>query len=458
MAGGLMQLVASGAQNQYVSSGNEMSFWQQNFRRPTNYSMESVRQTFITKPVLEYGGRSTFTCRVGRVADLLANVYFSFQLPDIYSDEKYRFQWIKNVAQYMIYSYSIRVDTTLIDQSYGEWMDIWNDLTLPTSKKTTFDRMTGNVQEFTNPVTLNPKVIIENNQISYTYYPTATSNTPSIKGRRFVLPLNFWFTRNTALALPLVAMQYQQVEITLELRGANELYQIYDEVTDLYYSPEGYRAIPGNSDAPVLISNFTRFGGGGPNNIDLDGYLECNYIFLDEHERRMIATKQLDYLIERVYRSDFDGVRSIGTLDLTLSNPVKEIVFITRRGDVAKYNTWSNFTATNPENNAYPILKTAKFIWNGLDRLEEKPAYYFNQIQAFEYHTGSPREGIYPYAFSVLPEKTVPSGFFNASMVSKIQLYVTMNDINEEYEVVVYSLYWNVFRIMGGQGSMVFAN
>ena len=124
----------------------------------------------------------------------------------------------------------------------------------------------------------------------------------------------------------------------------------------------------------------------------------------------------------------------------------------------SRFNTWSNFTASHPENSAYPILKTAKIIWNGLERIEEKPGAYFNQVQAFQYHTGSPREGIYPFSFSLMPEKSIPSGFFNASMVNKIQLHVTMNDITEEYEVVVYSLYWNVFRVMGGQGGMVFAN
>lgn len=458
MAGGLMQLVVTGTQNQYVTSTNELSFWQQNLKRPTNYSMESVKQTFITTPVLDNNGRTSFTCRVGRVADLLANVYFSFQLPDIYSNSEYRFQWIKNIAQYMIYSYSIRVDTALIDQNYGEWMDIWNELTLTASNRDVYNRMTGNVEEFTNPVALNPKVIIENNQISYTYYPEATANKPSIKGRRFFVPLDFWFTKNSSLALPLVALQYQQVEITLELRSLQELYQLYDDATDRYYSPEAYRSLPNKSNIPVSIDNFTAFGGGGPRSIDLDGYLECNYIFLDEHERRLIASKQLDYLVERVYRSEHDGIRSIDTLDLTLSNPVKELVFITRRSDVAKYNTWSNFTGSIVENNMNPILKTAKIIWNGLDRIEEKPAAFFNQIQTMMYHTGSPKEGIYPYSFSLMPEKTIPSGFFNASMVNRIQLYVTMNDVIEEYTVVVYSLYWNVFRIMGGQGGMVFAN
>lgn len=458
MTGGLLQLVATGAQDQYVTSANEMSFWKQTFNRPTNYAMESVRQTFLTKPILDNNGRTSFTCRVGRVADLLSNVYFSFQLPDIYSDSKYRFQWIKNVAQYMIYSYSIRIDTTLIDQGYGEWMDVWNDLTMTTSQRSTFDRMTGNVMEFTNPVALQPKVIIENNQISYVYYPEASGTKPSIRGRRFYVPLPFWFTRNPSLALPLVALQYQNVEITLELRSVEELYQIYDAATDRYYSPQGYRVLPGKNGEVVSIDRFTAYGGNGPRTIDLDGYLECNFVFLDEKERRVVATKSLDYTVERIYRSEHDGVRNIATLDLVLSNPVKELVFITRRSDAYIYNSWANLTGGITEDTTRPILKTAKLLWNGLERFEEKPAAYFNQIQAYQYHTGSPREGIYPYSFGLYPEQTVPTGQFNASKVNRIQLYVTTTDAVEEYVVIVYALYWNVFRVMGGVGAMVFAN
>ncbi len=458
MPGGLLQLVATGIQDQYVTSANEISFWKQTFRRPTNFSMESVRQTFLTKPVLDNNGRTSFTCRVGRVADLLSNVYFSFQLPDIYSDNTYRFQWIKNVAQYMIYSYSIRVDTTLVDQGYGEWMDVWNDLTMTSSQKAVFDRMTGNVLEFTNPVALQPKVIIENNQISYVYYPVASSTQPSIRGRRFFVPLPFWFTKNPSLAFPLVALQYQNVDITLELRSIEELYQIYDSVTNKYYSPQGYRSLPGKSNAVVSIDRFTAFGGNGPRTIDLDAYLECNFVFLDEHERRVVGTQGLDYTIERIYRSEHDGVRSNATLDLVLSNPVKELVFITRRSDSHLYNTWANLTAGNPEDTTRPILQSAKLLWNGLERFEEKPAAYFNQIQSIQYHTGSPREGIYPYSFALYPEKTVPSGQFNASKVNRVQLYVTTTDNTEEYVFIVYAVYWNVFRVMAGSGAMVFAN
>jgi hypothetical protein len=107
------------------------------------------------------------------------------------------------------------------------------------------------------------------------------------------------------------------------------------------------------------------------------------------------------------------------------------------------------------------ILKTAKILWNGLDRFEEKPYEYFNQVQPYQYHTNSPRDGIQVYSFSIFPEKNQPSGAFNATMISKIQLYLTMNaptDPTIQYQVVSYATYYNIFRVMSGKGAMLFVN
>lgn len=453
-----MQLIASGAQDQYITAGPEFSYFRTVFRKYSNFSMESVRQTFVTKPMLE-NSTTSYTCRIGRIADLLAEVYLSFQLPNIYSNDTFRFQWIKNLAYHMVDSYSVRVDTQLIDQGYGEWMDVWNELTLPLGKKYTNDRMIGNVDEFTSPKSLDLKVIIENNNLRYSYYPVATSSTPSIAGRRFFVPIPFWFSRNPALALPLVALQYQTVDITIEFKSVEQLYQLYDERADEYVSPSTYRERYSDvSNLDVSISQFTQYGGGGPSSIDLDAYLECNFIFLDESERKTVARTQMDFMIERVYRSHHDGVRGQGTLDLVFANPIKEVIWFTRRADVRKYNTWANFTATSSENVMFPIMSTAKMLWNGLDRFEAKPAAYFNLIQPYQYHTGSPREGVYAYSFSLFPEKLQPSGTFNASAVNKVQMYVTTTDPALESEFTIYGVYYNIFRVMGGRGDMVFAN
>lgn len=457
MPGGLMSLLAVGAQDQYLTMGPDMSYFKQVYRKCTNFSMESVRMSFITKPVLEHT-RTTYSCRISRVGDLLQQVYFSFELPDIFSDDRLRFRWIKNISNYMLYSYSVRIDTQLIDQRWGEWSDVWNELTLNQEKKYAFDRMSGNVEEFSNPKSLRPLVTIKNNRLYYSYYPFATPTQPSIRKRRMYVPLDFWFTKNPSLALPLIALQYQNVEVNLEFRSLEELYQVYDEHTGIHMSPGLFREQPWNLNKDVSISRFLSFAGNGPSTIDLNAYLECNFFFLDEAERRSIAATNADFLVERVYRTEQGGIYSQNTIDLVIANPVKEIVWLTRRADANRYNELGNFTAAYPENPNFPILASAKMLWNGMERMEEKPAAYYQLLQPFQHHTSSPREGIYSYSFAIYPEKIQPSGSFNASMIQKIQLYVTTEKYDDvsEFEFVIYTVYYNIFRVMGGSGGMVF--
>lgn len=480
MPGGVMQLVAVAAQDQFITGSPEMSYFKQVYKRHTNFSMESVRQTFNTKPVLS-ATQNTFTCRINRVADLLKEVYLSIQLPNIYSTDKFRFRWVKNISLYAIENCSVRIDTQLIDQLWGEWMDVWNELTLSADHKDSVDKMTGNVNDFINPTSLNSYVVIDNNNISYSYYPIAgsTTATPSIRGRRFYIPIPFWFTKNPGLALPLIALQYQNIDITFEFRNIEELYQIYDSNTGTYVSPTEYRTrypeqsiVPINQDTDELdlenrdvsINRFLVPVGSSYQNvsssIDIDAYLECNYIFLDEAERRTIALNSHDYLVERVFRVLDGGITTSTATDLMVQNPIKEMVWMYRRSDINRYNDWSNYTNSLTGLPNYNILKTAKLLWNGMDRFEEKPPEYFNYIQPYQYHTRSPREGIYVYSFALYPEKIQPSGSFNASSVNKIQLYHTTETPSGDYSynMVLFTKYYNVFRVMSGSGGMVFAN
>lgn len=443
-----------------------MSFFQTVYKKHTNFAMESVRQTFLTKPVLDKSTHSISTCRIGRVADLLQEVYLSFELPAIYSDGDLRFRWIEKVANYMIYSASVRIDTNVIDMQYGQWLDLWNELTLPPGKREAYDKMTGNTYEFTNPTSLNNRIVIANNWLDYSYYPQYTVingvTTPSIPSRRFFVPLNFWFSRNPGLALPLIAIQYQTVDISIEFRGVEELYQVYDTVTGEYYSPAKHRAMYPNAQ-DVSIGRFLVPGGGGSNGLlDIDAYLECNYIFLDDDERREMAANSMDYLVERTYRVENGGYRTVGVMDLTLNNSIKELVWVAQRNDFIDHNELNNYTYNMPKDESQPvqpILKTAKVMFNGMDRFEEKPYEYFNQIQPYNYHTNSPSTGVHVYSFAIYPEKHQPSGTFNASMINKTQLYMTFNEpknANIEYGVVAYATYYNVFRVMAGMASMVF--
>ena len=473
MPGGVMQLVSIGAQDQFIMAAPEISYFKLLYKRHTAFSMESVRQTFNTKPVIEKTSRNLFTCRINRVGDLLKEIYFAYELPTVYSSDKFRFRWIDNVSQYLIQNAAIRIDTQLIDQLWGDWMDVWNELSLTADKKECYDIMTANIEAFNDPSLVDPYQVINNNNITYTYYPVGfnTAN-PSIKGRRIYLPLQFWFTKNPGLALPLIALQYQNIEITIELRAQNEIYRVYETNTGLYLSPTEYASRHPNSytgklnvdeNEDVSLQRFlvpvNSDYSNAPSAIDIDGYLECNFIFLDEAERKAMAINTHDFLVERITRIEQTGVNGPATIDLILQNPVKELIWVARRSDMNDYNNWNNFTdayTSTPNNN---ILVSTKLMWNGMERFEDKPPEYFNYIQPFQHHARCPREGIHAYSFALHPEKIQPSGSFNASTINKIQLYVvTKTSPSYTYDFIIYSLYYNIFRVMSGSGGMVFAN
>lgn len=473
-----MQLLATGAQDQYLSVAPEMSYFKQTYKRATNFSMQSVQTNFSSTPYINPGTKTIYTCKIPRVGDLLKDVFLSIQLPDIFVPNNLiiqngvpigipRFRWIPNIANYILYSYSLTADTQLLDQKWGEYNDIAVELSESGDKLKNLKRMTGNDPTFINPSLMKPEIIINNNKISYSQYPYSSSSTqPSIKSRRLYVPLNFWFSKSSDLAIPLIALQYQAININLEFRALEDIFQVFDPINRMYISPSQYREL---YNTTVTIADYLQFGGNGPKVIDLIAYLECNYVFLDTPERTFIATNSFDYLIEGVYRSETSGITNVYNINLTISNPIKEIIWITRRSDIYKYNDWTNLTASIPESTD-PALASAKLIWNGVDRIDEKDSRYFNLLQPYSYHTSSPREGIYCYSFALHPEKIEPSGTFNASTINKIQLYVNVNpysipkltSINgpdkTEYTVTVYSVYNNIFRVMGGHCAMVFAN
>lgn len=461
MPGGLLQLIAVGAQDAYLTNSPEMSFFKQVIKRATKFSMESIRQVFLTNPTLSTSSSQIFTCRIGRYGDLLGEVYLCFTLPDIYSDEIKQFRWIKNMANHMLLRYSVSIDTQKIDERYGDWLDVWNELSMTSDKKYGYDKMIGNVEDYILPRIKDPLVLLKNNRLYYTFYPKATADTPSIPSRTFYLPLDFWFSKNPSLALPLIALQFQNIDITIELRNVEELYQIYDIQTAQYLSPVRYRNLY-PLDTTTNLQNFLSFTGLQQNtSIDLKAHLECNFYFLDTPERSYIASHNTDYIVEGVYREEFYGLaKGANIIDIVLSNPIKETIFVLRRSDAIEYNEWYNFTARYPMNENYETLDTAKIIWNGVDRIEEKPGSYFNMLQPYQHHTSHPRGGIYCYSYGLYPEKIQSTGTFNASMISKISLALNTKSYPDfdTYDAVVFNTYYNIFRVMAGSGGMVFAS
>jgi hypothetical protein len=437
MPGGLIQLVAYGAQNVFLNGNPTISFFKKVYKTHTNFSTESMKVIF-NKNYLNYGQSTHLICKIARNADLIQEIYFSFTIPDvkkIKGTDGEVFKFVKHLGEVMIDNYKIYIGGTLIDTQYGEWLHIWNELSVESSKKYGYDKLVGNIPELYMPDNYNR---LKNGDIQ-------------VHKRRLYVPLKFWFNKNPGLALPLIALQYHEIEVHLEIRPYKELFTINDNA-------------PGRSDWQKYFDS---------DKLNIDPYLEVNYVFLDSTERNFFAVNSQDYLIEQVVRIKFDRVKDFDMNTLSLQNPVKEIIWVFSRDDNYRKNKWfeytdyaynetitcNNVTCTNQIEKE--ILKSATFMFNGIERFEEKDSSYFNLVQPYQHHTVVPSPGIYVYSFSLFPEQFQPSGTCNMSRINKIEIKTSVipppSDATYNYSMDVYIVNYNFLRVTGGLGGLAYS-
>jgi hypothetical protein len=236
MGGGLMQLVAYGAQDIYLSGNPQITFFKVVYRRHTNFSMESIRQTFNGAT----GYDRKVTCTVSRNGDLIHRVYVQAELPDITDKGKYT-DW---AGHKLVKSVEVEIGGQRIDKHYGDWLHIWNELSQTEGHWNGYRMMVDGYNT--------------DNELSL-------SSDNSVTKRTLYIPLQFWFCRNPGLALPLIALQYHEVKINVEFGSASDV-----------------------------------IDGLGTPTPTFDAELYVDYIYLDTDERRRFAQVTHEYLIEQL--------------------------------------------------------------------------------------------------------------------------------------------------------------
>ena len=503
MPGGLIQLKAYGAQDLNLTGNPQISFFKTVYRRYTNFAMEYYTLFPEVNLALSENDTVVYKFDIKRNGDLVNNIYFNFTIPDIYSNENRNFQWIKNLGTSIIHKVGIFIGGSLIDESYGEWMNIWNELSLDENKKEKYNDMIGNTPEF-----YSPSLALGNGG----YYPEKNKladTIPSIRGKIIRVPLIFWFNKNSSLALPLIALQYNPVSINVEVRKILDLYTIID----INNSSESHkcRIKPSKEnksyDTKYKINNFIK-GLDNTNDFEINPYLHINYIYLGKEEMNKFAKSEHKYLISQVKKNNFTAVGS-ATLSLSIHNPVYYMVIVAKRTDIEDRNDWNNYTNwinenippysitgfNNPyfekhldylDNNTYLLserviekfgnyeLKKSPFIiksmqlkLDGTDRFANEGFDFFNKSMPYNYSKRIPKDGIYFYSFSLNPFEYQPSGSCNMSRFSNIELFIetvesptipTNNEKLYKYDIDVYTVNYNILRIFGGMGNVEFSN
>lgn len=470
MGAGLIQLLFIGAQNALLCWNPEITYFKKVYKRHSNFSMESIRVEMNRTDVFIYEN-TTFTVKIPRHADLICQIYLTVTLPDIISDNILSFRWIENIGEALINNCSITIGGNKIDQQTGDFMYAINQLTLTNDKREIYKKMTGDVIELTNP----EEYVLRHNNLSRVplryrlgdAYPSVIEPftipqgqednfTPSIPHRTLYIPLYFWFNREIGNALPLVSLQYSDVQLVIETNPITSLYKIFynlNGVQDFHAPNSAIQAHKLENFVTNKRYNFLKSSG----ILNLQAALECNYIYLDTVERNYFAYKPLEYLIEQVTRVEHNELQVNNIVDFVLQNPIKEIIWFCRRDNVALDNDWFNFEDLYGEN----IVKTAKIMFNGLDRFDEKTVEYFNWLQPFQHHTANAKQGLMCYSFAVSPEDYQPSGSVNASRINNIQFnLVTKKTYNKSYafDVVFFAINYNFLTIASGLGGTKFSS
>lgn len=435
-SGGLLQLVATGRQDIYLSGNPQTTFFKQVYRRYTNFSIETQRIPFDT--AVDFNKLVTVT--VPRSGDLLSQLFLEIQLPEItpagpvtmqpsgvvtetatdYQTITDSVSWVNGIGHAMIDYVSIWIGQQEIDRHYGEFMYLWAQLTTPGSKRAGFQYMTGQQD----------------------VYNDTTQKGPL----RLFVPLYFWFCKNPGLALPLLALQATPIRIYIKLRNG----------TDMVFGNSLENAVLNNTTCPTSIVSAPP--------IITDMILWGDYIYLDVEERRRFVSSKHEYLIEQVQQQKRFSIPQNSTnvpVPLVFNNPMKEMIWVVNQDRMLDAHEYFNYGSRMLNEYGVPnldIIQTALIQLDGYDRFETQSAQYFRLVQPWQRHTAIPNDFIYVYSFSLAPEASQPQGTCNGSRLNNIVLQITMNPsiTSRPSGITVYATNYNVLRIVAGIGGVLF--
>jgi hypothetical protein len=441
MPGGLLQIVATGAQDAHLSANPQITFWKMLYKRHTNFAMEAFRINFNGQP--NWGTKQTAI--VGRHADLLFKTYVEVQLPFKNNTGATGAWWNNDQGRlgYNLIDYvELDIGGQIIDRQYSEFMYLWDALTFDPNTSTKAWNMVGagkndGKTQLTDPVGCSS---------------IAGGNRPS-KPNTLYIPLYFFFTRNAGAALPLIALQYHEVKINVQW---NDTKLIAGNFTDLSANP-----LPNPASAAIYI----------------------DYIYLDVDERRRFAQQTHEYLIEQSQFNEDQEISSAAVrLDLTFNHPVKELIWVVQPHSYKNCNDTKREFPLSSDLRLQPFTYDQSPVYeqylqfNGQDRMDRRYGDYFNKVQIYQHHTGvggtvsstalpQTQSGIYCYSFALKPEEHQPSGTCNFSRIDTATIVMSLDggievnqDTNKTWDVRVYAINYNMLRIMSGMAGLSYSN
>jgi hypothetical protein len=494
MAGGLLNLISQGNASIFLTGNPTKTFFKVTYAKHTNFGLQKFRIDYDGLRDLRLTEPSTFTFKMPRYAELLMDTYIVINLPTIWSPvynpcqntafqwAPYDFRWIREVGTNMITEILITCGSQTIQRYSGEYLRAMVERDFSAEKKNLFDKMTGNVEELYDP----SNAYSRQNTYPSAYYSQATAE-PSIRGRKLYIPINTWFTIDSRCAFPMVALQYNELNISVTFRPIQELFQ----VRDVFDTANNFPYIQPDFNRPQF--NMYQFLQTPPpdltvsnawaitNNVwNADIHLISTYCFLTPEESRKFAAEDQVYLVKDVFEYTFNNVTGSKKVKLTSSGMIANWMMYLQRNDVNMRNEWSNYTnwpyhnlpvdiqpgpvpgpganysnqaqvasgifITGPlaPQNQRDILETMAIVLNGDYRENILDAGIYNYVEKYVRTKGSAKEGLYCYNFCLTTDlcEYQPSGAINLSKFRTIELELTtyvppFDTQNSEYNILI---------------------
>jgi hypothetical protein len=384
MAGGLLNIIANGNNNIILTGNPSKTFFKVTYSKYTNFGLQKFRIDYAGNRELNLTTPSVFTFKIPRNADLLMDTYLAMTLPDIWSPimypcvntsgfwSPYEFKWIKNLGIQMISDITITCGSLKLQQYSGQYLKAMIERDFSQEKKDLINKMSGNIVELNDPAISNLNTGI---------YPNAFANStgitgaePSIRGRQLYIPINTWFTLDSRCAFPLIALQYNELVITVTIRPIQELFMIRDvfdtingfpyiqpdfnqSQINMYqflqtppfielqqYTDENGKKYTQAVDSNINIASPATYYGNKINNWNADIHLISTYCFLSNEEAALFAKEDQLYLVKDVFEYKFYNVSGTQKVELTSNGMISSWMWFLQRNDVNMRNEWSNYT------------------------------------------------------------------------------------------------------------------
>ena len=514
MTGSILQLVATGIEDIFLTNDPQITYFKVVYKRHTNFAREEIKQYFIVPPDFD----TQVSVNIAKQGDLMEKTILVINLPEIEAsdDPNVMYAWCRYIGYTIIDNIDIEINGRQICKHYGEWMMLWNQMFNDKANYNGFRNMIGEKPELT----------------------MFTRSKPSYK---LFIPLQFWFCRSSSMALPLVSLIYSDIKINLSLRPWQEclittptyymicqndlaaltkyeyIEQTVDGVTSvgifsgydslnkkLLYTlltpnnfiqiPQNYTSVNQNKykiigktsnayvlpiiqNSETLVINPATYKYDKLKSLKLgDVHLIINYIFLDEDERLKFSQKKHDYIIEQLYYNYANNiVGSNDTIRLNIDNPCKYIIWMLQQQYLYNSNYYYNYTADFTNifpydlsdynsyisyyNNDMNLISKETILLNEQDRLTYRDSKYFRINQIYEKCTNPPPNGVNAYFFTLDATTTQPVGSCNMSKFEKIEVKMNINPIISPKNSALFRSYaetYNILRVSNGLAAIMF--